>query len=92
MEFLKARLKEASTWRGIILLLTVCGVKLSPDQAAAIITLGLAIVGAVGVFAPDKKEAVPSHSDGSGAPPVPDKIEPTTTLDTANEISVTQVH
>lgn len=48
------RLKEASTWRGIILLLTAAGVPIAPAMADSIITIGLAIAGFVGVVTPDK--------------------------------------
>ena len=47
------RLKEASTWRGITALLTAVGVTLSPEQSAAIVAAGLAIMGAVGTLLPD---------------------------------------
>lgn len=58
MNWLLARLHEPSTWRGIILLLTVCGWKLEPDQAEAIIAGGLAIVGLIGVFTKDEPKTV----------------------------------
>lgn len=48
-QYLIARLSEASTWRGIVLLLTALGVSLSPEQAEAIVTVGLAVAGAAGV-------------------------------------------
>jgi hypothetical protein len=54
MNWLIARLHESSTWRGIILLLTVFGMNLEPDQQEAIIAAGLAIVGLLGVFTRDK--------------------------------------
>jgi len=54
-EFLLARGKEASTWRGLVALLTAVGVAISPEQADAIVALGLAVIGAIGVFAADKK-------------------------------------
>jgi hypothetical protein len=44
------RLSENSTWRGLILLATAVGLKLEPDQQAAILTTGLALVGAINVF------------------------------------------
>lgn len=53
--FILARGKEASTWRGIVALLTAAGVTLSPEQGEAIIALGLAVIGAIGVFFADKK-------------------------------------
>lgn len=43
-------LGEASTWRSLIVLLTLAGVKLSPEQAEAITTAGVALFGLVGVF------------------------------------------
>lgn len=56
-EFLLNRLREASTWRGIVMLLTAAGVALSAAQTEAIIAAGMAIVGAIGVFLPDSKPA-----------------------------------
>lgn len=47
------RLAEASTWRGIVAIITAAGLTLSPDQANAIIASGLAVIGAVGAFFPD---------------------------------------
>lgn len=48
------RAKEPSTWRGFILLLTAVGVPVAPAMADAIVSIGLALAGAVGVFAADK--------------------------------------
>lgn len=53
-EFILARLKEASTWRAIILLLTALGVPIAPLLADRIIAIGLAAAGLVGVFMPDQ--------------------------------------
>ena len=47
------RAKEASTWRGIIMLLTALGIPVAPQLADAIITAGLALAGLVGVVTPD---------------------------------------
>jgi len=55
-EYLLARLSEASTWRGIMMALTAFGVALSPEQIEAIIAVGLAIAGVIGIFFPDKVE------------------------------------
>ena len=49
------RAKEASTWRGVIMLLTALGLNLSPEMADAIISVGIAVAGAVGVLFPDSK-------------------------------------
>ena len=51
--YILARLKEASTWRGIIMLLTAAGIPIAPALAESIITAGLAVVGLIGVVAPD---------------------------------------
>ena len=47
------RLKEPSTWRGIILLLTAIGVPVAPAMADAIVSVGLAVAGLIGVATPD---------------------------------------
>lgn len=54
-DYLLARLSEASTWRGIIMLATAAGVVFSAEQAEAVIAAGLALAGLVGAFSPDKQ-------------------------------------
>ena len=51
--YLKARLSEASTWRGVIALIAAFGITISPAQTEAIVAAGLAIIGAIGVFTAD---------------------------------------
>ena len=53
VKFLLDRLKEPSTWGGLTTVLTGLGVYLSPEQAAAIVTLGVAVGGALMVFMPE---------------------------------------
>lgn len=53
-DYLLARLMEASTWRGITLLLTAIGVPLAPEMADAVISAGLAVAGLIGVATKDK--------------------------------------
>lgn len=55
-DFLLARLHEASTWRGLVALLTAVGVALTPEQTEAVVAAGLAIIGALGLFLPDSKK------------------------------------
>lgn len=43
-------LKQESTWRGIIAIVTALGVTLSPEQANAIIAGGLALIGIINTF------------------------------------------
>lgn len=52
--YILARVREPSTWRGIILLLTAIGVPVAPQMAEAIVTAGLGVAGLVGVISPDK--------------------------------------
>ena len=53
-DYLLARAKESSTWRGIILLLTAIGVPIAPAMADSIVSVGLAVAGLIGVATPDK--------------------------------------
>jgi len=55
LDYIKDRLSEASSWRGLIGILTAFGVMFSPEQIEAIIAAGLALAGCVGVFSKDKK-------------------------------------
>ena len=53
-DYIIERLKEASTWRGIVLVFTSFGLQISPEQSAAIMSLGLGIAGAIGALLPNK--------------------------------------
>jgi len=53
-DYILARAKEASTWRGVILLLTAAGVPIAPALADTIVSVGLALAGMIGVIAADK--------------------------------------
>jgi hypothetical protein len=54
LTYIYARLSEPSTWRGLIALVTAADVALSPDQADKIVAAGLALIGLIGAFMPDK--------------------------------------
>jgi len=56
-----ARLSEPSTWRGIIALVTAGGVALSPDQVDKIVAAGLALIGLIGAFMPDRFKTAVIH-------------------------------
>jgi len=58
MKFIISRLKEGSTWRGLVWLLTVCGVLLTPEQIEAIVLVGMAVAGLLGVFISDKQKII----------------------------------
>jgi hypothetical protein len=51
--YILERLKEPSTWRGIVLLLTAIGVPIAPGMADMIISAGLAVAGLIGAVTPD---------------------------------------
>ena len=56
--FLLDRLREPSSWRGVVWLLSAAGIMLSPEQAAAVMAAAAATAGLVGVFTRD-----PGRSD-----------------------------
>jgi hypothetical protein len=58
-DYLIARAQEASTWRGVILLLTSAGVSIKPAWAEIIVAAGLGLAGAVGVAFADRKHKAP---------------------------------
>jgi hypothetical protein len=53
--YILERAKEASTWRGLVLLATAGGMNLAPDLANAIVTFGIGLAGLLGVITKDKK-------------------------------------
>ena len=53
-DYILARAKEPSTWRGLVLLLTAIGVPVAPAMAESIVSVGLAVAGLIGVATPDK--------------------------------------
>lgn len=52
-DWLIARLKEPSTYRGLVWVLTACGVTLAPDVWEQITAVGMAISGLLGVALKD---------------------------------------
>lgn len=53
LRFVIARLKEASTYRGIALVLTGLGIAYRPEIGDAIMAAGMALAGLFGVLLPD---------------------------------------
>lgn len=53
-EFIE-RLEEPSTKRGITLMLTMIGCKVSPENVDAIVTLGGLVIAGIAIFTSDKK-------------------------------------
>jgi hypothetical protein len=56
MKFILARLGEASTIRGLLMLATAAGVALKPEAIDAIVTFGVGLAGLLGVILPDHAE------------------------------------
>lgn len=48
-------LSQQSTWKGLIGLTAAAGVVISPEQSAAIVALGMALVGLINVFRNENK-------------------------------------
>ena len=82
MNWMLRRLREPSTWRGLVWLATVAGLSLRPDQAEAIVTVGMALAGLLGVFLQDetKTELPPielqSRPESGHAGPGADVVQP----------------
>jgi hypothetical protein len=54
--YLFGLLKEPSTWRALIILLTLCGIVVSPEEGEKIIVGGVALVGVLGAAINSKKK------------------------------------
>ena len=48
------RLKAASTWRGLTMLLTALGISVKPDLMEQIIVAGTGVAGLIGIVTKDK--------------------------------------
>lgn len=53
-DYIVNRLKERSTWAGLVCLLTTFGLGFAPEQRDAIIGAGVALAGLAAVFLKDK--------------------------------------
>lgn len=65
MKYLLERLKEPSTWRGLLALLTAVGVKLHPEMQEAILATGLALIGMINVFRKESNDTKPAANTAS---------------------------
>lgn len=55
MKYLIERLKEPSTWRGLIMIATgVAGANWSPESQETIVYVGVSLAGIVGAILPDR--------------------------------------
>lgn len=53
-DYIVQRAKEPSSWRGLVLILTAAGVPIAPGMSEAIVSVGLALAGLIGVLTADK--------------------------------------
>lgn len=61
-QYIIDRLKEPSSWRGIVGLLTSVGVVTNPDLGNSIIATGIALMGLIGILTKDKTPPVEPDS------------------------------
>ena len=54
MKYILERLKEPSSWRGLVMIATAFGVTLNPDLVSAIIAVGTGLAGVIGFVFKDK--------------------------------------
>ena len=54
-DYILARAKEPSTWRGVLFLLTSAGIGIAPELATLIVSVGTGVAGILGVITADKK-------------------------------------
>ena len=53
-QYLLDRAKEPSTWRGLVLIITSCGIAIGPEQIEAISFAGLFVAGLIGAATKDQ--------------------------------------
>ena len=49
MNIIIEKLKEESTWKGLIAIAMACGIQLDPELQNSILTVGLAIMGLINI-------------------------------------------
>lgn len=64
IQYVLKRLQEPSAWRGIAMIIAAGGATLSPEQQEAIVVIGLAASGLIGLLFPDKLERRPCEDAG----------------------------
>lgn len=54
MKYAVDRLKEPSSWRGLVMIATAFGVAVNPDLLTAIVSVGTGLAGVIGFVFKDK--------------------------------------
>lgn len=70
MQWVIDRLKESSTWKGLISLLTAFGITIEPGLAEAIVAAGLGLMGVISILVKDKTKVVATPAE----PPKPAEV------------------
>lgn len=55
MKYLVDRLKEPSSWRGLVLVATSMGISVNPDLVGPIVAAGSGLAGLIGFLTKDKQ-------------------------------------
>lgn len=55
LQYIVERMKEPSTWRGLIAIATLAGYAISPEQVELIISTGVGLYGCINIFRKEKK-------------------------------------
>jgi hypothetical protein len=55
MKYIFDRLFEPSTWRGLVSLATLLGIKIAPDHADAVFTAGASVYSAINILRKERK-------------------------------------
>lgn len=53
LRYVLGRADETSTWQGVVIILTACGIHIDPMQAQAIGIIGVGVAGLLGALLPD---------------------------------------
>ena len=54
MKYILDRLKEPSSWRGLVMITTAFGVTLNPDLVSSVVAVGTGLAGIIGFVFKDK--------------------------------------
>ncbi len=55
LQYIVERMKEPSTWRGLIAIATLAGYSISPEQGELIISTGVGLYSIINIFRKEKK-------------------------------------
>lgn len=68
MNWIKNRLRERSTWLGLITLASIAGYSLEESQKELVVTLGVTLAALISTFTSDQKPAVVAKNEPANEP------------------------